>query len=139
MCQAHGTRCYSDSNAKLTKLNAKLASAQGELSHAKKDLRIAGRNPDLNFNQYTKLRKKITVLKAKAAKLQEQANHAQRDVDGTRTGIKNLERLALEAKTKKEIDALDIRRRTAASQRSVYEHQHEQYKSGYNSAISFAN
>lgn len=138
MCQSHGTRCYNDSNKKLVKLTAKLVSAQSELTLAQKQLIAASRKSDFDFNQYAKLRKSITAFTAKKVKLQEDVCHVQRDVDGTLTGRKQLEQLRLSATTKKEIDELDVRRRTASSNRLARERSRVIFENGYTPAIRFA-
>jgi chromosome segregation ATPase len=136
MCQPHGARCYNDSSKKLDKINAKLTTARGELSAAQGVLADSARKSD--FRSYAKTRKQIDGLQKKVDSYETDLRHTQRDVDSTRTGRKMLAEEIKNARTKEDLKALDVRRRTAEGIRFSREHAGELKKSGYQSPIRFA-
>lgn len=136
MCQAGGVRCYNDSSKKLNKINTKLNSARAELDVAKKTMTASARKSD--FNGYAKVRKQVETLQKKVEVLETDHRYVQRDVDGTLTGRKLLEKEYSVAKTASELEALDIRRRTADSLRYNREHAFQLIKTGYVPAIRFS-
>jgi chromosome segregation ATPase len=136
MCQPHGARCYNDSSKKLDKINAKLTTARGELAAAKKAMDDSARKSD--FRSYAQTRKQFDNLQKKVETYETDVRHTQRDVDSTRTGRKLLTEATKNARTKEELKALDIRRRTAETIRFSREHAGELKQSGYQSPIRFA-
>lgn len=137
MCQASpGPRCFNDSNKRMAKLNAKLEKTQADLDVARKGLDDAAKAS--NFNAYSKAKKQVTLLEKKVEQVSTDIRHTQRDIDSTLTGRKAIEKAMASASTKSELNALDIRRRTAEALRFNREHALALKENGQVPAIRFA-
>lgn len=136
MCQASpGPRCFNDSNKRMVKLQSKLSNYETELNSARKELIRVAKTQD--FTGFSKIRGKVNVLEGKVNKYQTEIRHTQRDIDSTLSGRKVLEEAMKQARTKSELDALEVRRRTSDALRFNREHALDLKKSGFVPPIRF--
>lgn len=123
MCNAlPRPRCHHHSSAKLTKLDAGIASAKSALDAALRERNKIASSPSPDYNKFVKARKAVTVAENQLAALETERRHVQRDVDGTKTGLKALETQLKSASSVKEIRELELRIAQADTIRENREH-----------------
>jgi hypothetical protein len=90
MCQiSPGPRCWSDSNATARSLTKRLTRAEKDLEANRSAAKNAAGAQD--FARFARLRKAEEKLVVKVNDLRREVRHNQRDIDGTKTGLRNLD------------------------------------------------
>jgi uncharacterized protein with PIN domain len=121
MCQAKpGPRCWSDSNATAKSLNARLKAAEEKLKAARAESQAAAAEGSLT--RFGRLRKAEEKLVVKVNNLRREIRHNQRDLDGTKTGLKNLEAAVAVCEDSDEMKELENRKSQAEQLRMSRAH-----------------